>query len=262
MDKILDQKEISAVDKEIHTLIAYTRNRGVISRHVIDEIIAGYTTPMIEKIVAELYLGNIQLKFLSKREAMFLMDDLLGERKRRLNKDFQWTDKTRARFLQVNNQLFDACKRGWQEAVKTADALEQRIKQRESFLKDYEISIIVNAYPAISGNRITAEHVAECLACEPGVADVERISHCHYHHVHDHENWPKSCIDESTNWNSEFFNGEFKDDYICYMIHTMLDSHRWSYPDILSVKGIWVNVEVTYQNYMRVPKRTVIEEDA
>jgi len=44
------------------------------------------------------------------------------------------------------------------------------------------------------------------------------------------------------------------DDYICYMIHEMMDSRIWSLPDILLIENIWVNVEVTHQYYTRVPK--------
>jgi len=252
--KTIKIRKISAVESEVHSLVAHMRNRVMISHHVIDEIIAGYTMPMLLKIAAEVAYGNTSMKFLSEREEEYLIEQLLIERCRRLSEDFEWTEENRTRLLLVNDELFNACKKGWHEALEKAKILEKRIKSKDSFLKDYEIRIKINTYPKING---IARDVAECIEsylAEEMLPDIESISHCHYKKVtlNDQE-FPKYMVDDNTNWNMEYFGDTFKDDYICYLTHCMLDTGVWSFRDIISIERVWVDVEVTYQTYMDIP---------
>ena len=152
-DTGIDKKKL-AVEKEIHLLMA---NRDKFEK--IEEILAGNKLPMLVKIAAALYnQDNIFGKY-RECDLSDMISYVLGERRRRLNADFKWTDENKARFLLINDQLYDACVKGWNEAVNTATVLEKRIKQKDSFLKDYEIEITLNAYPKISGERKSAEIV-------------------------------------------------------------------------------------------------------
>ena len=87
----------------------------------------------------------------------------------------------------------------------------------------------------------------------------DMVSHCHYNRIINDKDFEKPItIDKSMNWNSEYFNGEFDNDYICYAIHYMLDTHAWSFADVLSIGDIWVNVEVTHQYNKKIPKEKVV----
>jgi len=242
-------KKITPVEKEVYLLMAYKDNYDIIC-----EILAGYKLPMLVKIAAKLDdMGWKHNKKYLEDDLKDMLKSVLIERKRRLNADFTWTDENKARFLFINEQLYEACVKGWQEATETAAALEKRIKQQDSFLVDYEIEIIINAYPKI-GNGEAAETVM-CHLGEETLKYMEHgISHCHYNSFIKNKFDKPITIDKSTNWNIEYFNGVFDNDYICYAIHYMLDTHAWSYPDILSIEGIWVNVEATHQNFKGIRK--------
>jgi len=260
--KEVKTRKISAVEGEIHSLVAYMRNRVMISDRVLDEIIAGYTMPTILKIVAELAYGNTSTKFLNEREREYLIKRLLIKRRRLLNADFEWTEDNRVRFLNVNNNIYELCKMGWREALKTAEILEKRIKSKDSFLKDYEIQIKINAYPKITGiKRDIAEYIESYLA-EETLPEIESISHCHYKSVTlNDKDFPKYMVDDNTNWNIEYFGDNFKDDYICYLIHCMLDTGVWSFKDIISIESVWVDVEVTHQHSTDIPKMTEFNKE-
>ena len=253
--KITKSRKISAVESEIHSLISYVRNRIMISEHVVDEIIAGYTLPMLHNIIAELAYGITATRFLSEIERKYLMEHLFFERLRRLNDNFEWTEENRTRFLQVNNELFNACKKGWQEALDKAECLEEKIEKCDPFLKDYEIRIRINTYPKVNGvKRDIAEYVESYLA-EETLSEVESISHCHYKKVSlKDKEFPKYIVDDSTNWNFEYFGDVFKDDYICYLVHCMLDTGVWCFKDIISIERVWIDIEVTHQYYTDIAK--------
>ena len=242
-------KDLS-IEKEIHFLMAHKDNYDKIQ-----EIIAGYKLPMLIKIAAEFYCFNIRPRcgICSVHDLDDMLKKVLSERRRRLNADFEWTDENKARFLFVNDQLYEVSKKGWDEAKETAAALEKRIKRRDSFLKDYEIEVTLNAYPKITGPRESAKRVNYYLAEKANMPGNMSISHFRYKHDKNEEHTPL-MIDKKTNWNREYFNGEFENSYICYAIHWMLDTHVWSFPDILSIQEIWVDVNVAYQHWARVVK--------
>jgi len=212
----------------------------------------------ILKIAAELAYGNTWEKILSENEEKYLLELLLVERCRRLNRGFEWTKENQDKFLHVNNNLFELCKKGWQKALDEAKLLEERIEKCDFFLKDYEIRVKINTYPKILGIKGLSRDVVEAVEsylAEEMLTDAESISHCHYKNVtlNDKE-FPKYLIDMDTNWNFVYFGNIFKDDYICYLTHCILDTGVWSYQDILSIERIWVDVEVTHQHYTDIPK--------
>ena len=151
--------------------------------------------------------------------------------------------------------MLSACEKGFQEAFEIATALEMRIKKKDKFLKDYEIEIKIAPYPIIGGtNREAAETISDFLALESIPCAIEHISHCHYHHFDDNDNFPKLLVDKTTNWNTDYYNKVFPGIGICYLVHRMIESSVWSAPDILSIRKIWVDVKVAHQYYQSIPR--------
>jgi hypothetical protein len=253
----IDMKSLP-VEKEIHLLMAHMDKHDTVTK-----ILAGYKLPMLVKIAAgldEMSFPSRQRKY-AETDLKDMLECVLNERSHRLNADFQWTAENHARFLLVSDQLYEAYVKGWQEAFEIAADLEKRIKRRDSFLKDYEIEIIIAAYPQISGERKTAETVAAYLG-EKKLRYMEYgLSHCHYDKYINDEDFKKpTTIDKSMNWNIEYFNGEFDNDYICYPIHYMLDTLVWSFADIISIRKIWVDADVRYQHHAWIPKKKAVAE--
>ena len=235
------------VEKEVHLLMAHRNDYGLIKG-----IISGYKTHTLVDIAAELCdLSSLSHKYPEKvlRE---VLDCVLLERKNRLNKDFEWTEENKARFLVINNQLLENGERGWLKALEAAAELEKLIERKEPFLNDYEIEVVMSAHPRIKGD--TDEAVTAYLAEEKMRYMGARIGHSNYKHAISDgpENVP--LVDRSMNWNGEHLRGGFDNDYICYLMHCLLDTHVWSFPDILSINIIWVDVVVTHQFYTNIPK--------
>jgi len=246
MDSAKDYK----IEKEIHLLMAHRTKCDVVA-----EILAGYELPMLVKIAAKLSCMVFGICKYPEYDVKQMIKAVLRERKKRLDADFQWTDENRERFLAINNELYEACAKGWQEALKIAAALEKRMKRRDAFLKDYEIEIMIQAYPRIGGERDAVDNVAAYLGEETLRCMDSGLSHCHYSKVNSEDFQKSITIDKSMNWNGEYFNGEFDNDFICYPIHYMLD-RVWSFADILFIRDIGVDVRVSYQYNKVIPKRT------
>ena len=250
-------KELS-LEKEIHLLMAneYSKWHSSTRRKALDEILDGYKVPMLTKIAGKLICERSYYPSFynyTEHDLNEMIGRILYERKHRLNEGFKWTEENKARFLFINDQLYDACVKGWEEAKETAAALEKRIKQRNSFLKDYEIEITLNIYPKIKGERRWASELESYLGHEETRLLEMNISHSHYKRKFKKENADKPMlIDKSTNWNIEYFDGVFDNDYICYAIHGLLDTDGWSFVDILSINKIWVDVEVKHQCSIKV----------
>ena len=214
-----------------------------------------YSLKQLLEITAHLIDKRIGPSNYSKYDLEFIIEQLLSERVRMLHKDYDriWTDEDKQRLSAINDEIFRACEKGFEEAFVTASLLEKRIKKRDSFLKDYEIEIKVTPYPTIQGvNRDVADTVCGFLGEESIPCAVEHISHCHFHRYNYDEFF---LIDKNPSWNTDFYRRTFPGINICYLVHRMMESHVWSYPDILSIRNIWVDVQVTYQYYRNISKK-------
>jgi hypothetical protein len=159
---------------------------------------------------------------------------------------YQWTAEKKKRLLVVNDALEKAFAAAWDEAMTTAAGLESRITSGEAFLLDYEIDIEFR----LCIKDITSQtEDDDDLYLDVPVTLRPSISHCHYEFCL--EGGLPLQFDKSLNWNSEYFNGEFDDEFIGYSLHCLLDG-GWCFDDILSIKEIWTDVNFTHQNWFEV----------
>jgi hypothetical protein len=180
-------------------------------------------------------------------------DKLLLARKRRLCSAFRWTEENKARFLEINNLLLEACEKVWAEGVRLSEEIETRIAKGDEYLSDYEIEIRIDPFPVIEEIQgmpydCIPDILAEYFTDERTVPRLTQpISHCR------HESSLREkplLIDRSINWNDEYFDGEFDEEYICYAIHVLRDTDCWTFQDILSINVICTEVKVEYQSRM------------
>jgi len=238
------------LEKEVLLLMSFKSNIKKL-----DEIIKGYKLKQLLEITAYLLDRRVGAKRYSVYDLEFMTEELLSARVRLLHNDnkWLWTAEDKQRLSVVNAEIFNACEKGFKEAFETAELLENRIKKRDSFLKDYEIEIKITPYPTIHGvNRDVADTVGGFLGEESIPCAVEHISHCHFHRYNYDEFF---LVDKNPSWNTDFYRKTFPGINICYLVHRMMESHVWSYPDILSISNIWVDVQVTYQYYRNIPKK-------
>ena len=185
------------------------------------------------------------LKEHPEREKKEAVCNLLRFRCHCRDKNFTWTDENKRRFFRINNAFVDSCEKAWAEALATAEALEERIKQQDRFLNDYEIDIKIDAYPYPALDDEEGFEEFDAYFCE--FYELPRISSISHSSYKDDDR-TRLFIDKTTNWNIEYFGDEFENDYICYAIHRLIDTGIWSFEDILSIKQIWADVNVAHQN--------------
>jgi len=205
-----------------------------------------YSIEYLELLATTAY-DNLQKKYLGpKIRDDHLLTAILIERVSKIDRDFEWTDDNKLKFISVNNRFIQVFESAYNEAVSIANALEDRIKNGDIFIKDYEITIRITPYiEDVFYDQMLDENGIGFVLSEPDL-HFDPIE-C-YISRHSFDAVP-IYLDKSLNWNIEYFGDTFEKDYICYAIHELLDTHRWSFYDIANIKKIWADVVVKYQNY-------------
>ncbi len=168
------------------------------------------------------------------------LNDILRERKRRLNHDFKFTPKTIARFVKINALFVDCLKKAHAEAKPIRQRLARRLKNRDSFIKDFEIEIRLAPFTHKPGIHEVLEdiiHDAPALLTQ---------------NVREPSNARRNL--NRLNWNEcdGLSHGELAEHRICYAMHELYDHSYWSLPDILKIKQVWADVIVTRQHFADV----------
>jgi hypothetical protein len=177
-----------------------------------------------------------------------LLYDILFERVMKLDNNFEWTNENKQKLLNVNDKLMQVFECAYNEALSVAGELENRIKNNDTFIKDYEIEIKMTPYTSdrfynddANGNKIGY------ILSEPNPP--LSLINFSFGHTNFHHEKP-IYMDKTMNWNIQYFGDAFKDNYICYEIHELLDTHIWSLYDIINIDKIRADVEVIHQHYI------------
>ena len=201
-----------------------------------------YPVKTLELLAMEMYNKSF------KDKRFRVLDAILFERANKLDSNFEWTDENKQKFLNVNNKIMQAFVSTYNEALSVANELENRIKNGDKFLKDYEIEITITPYIYKDDDDdicyVLSEPVSGFLPMHLPI-----IGNSSYNSK---VNEKPIYLDESLNWNIEYFGDTFNNDYICYGIHELLDTHRWSFIDIVNINKIHVDVEVIHQHHIDI----------
>jgi hypothetical protein len=199
----------------------------------------------LEKLANELY----EELFWQHCRTSELLDNILRIRFYKKNSAFEWTDENKQKFLNINSEITAVIEKAYKEALETAAGLEERIRNGDSFIKDYEIEASLTLYMKDEYYDANEGGFGRVLS-EP-IEDYSPINFAISHSQYDRDKQEKPLyLDTSLNWNIQYFNDVFADDYIWYAIHELLDTHRWSFQDIIDIDKIWADVKV-YHQYWR-----------
>lgn len=168
--------------------------------------------------------------------------ELLFVRKILLNKVFQFTPESAARFARISDQLTDCVTKARAEAAPVVAELQRRIEARDPFLTDHEAALHIQPFLPGSGGE------------EPNIQDVlEELLHGSYAFLR-----PLASCDEGDlytgrelNWNSDAplsRHQELASHHIGYAMHELCAHALWSLPDILKIDRIRVDVAITRQH--------------
>jgi hypothetical protein len=164
-----------------------------------------------------------------------------------LNKNFIWTTENVDKFLKISEKFIEIFEKAYREAKSAIIGLEKRIQADDPFLKDYEVEIKLTPYLQDRNEEINDRF--NFVLSEPHGQDslIFYFSHCHYN---GQINEIPVYIDRSKNWNFERFNEKFKNYYVSYAVHELLDTYMWSFYDILKIHTIWADVKIEHQHFI------------
>jgi len=213
-----------------------------------DNSLLTYDIKTLEQLALELYENSIFIDF-PEEFIVSIMDSILFERSSKLDINHVWTDENVKEIARVSELFASASEKACLYAKSIADKLEQE-KANKNFLTDYEIEIQLTPY--LKGYKEAENKCCSFLdiLCKPICTDFEYILTCDYD--------DNKFFDRTENWNEEFFNRDkdgnplncFKDKYISYAIHELLDTGTWSYQDIINITEICAEVKVKYKSFI------------
>ena len=250
-DGQLSQDEIEALLTPIIPVDDYPYHKKVVA--ILDELkklshsyedlsdkLEIYPVNTLELLAKELCEKTIFIK-----APDILLDTILSKRVKKLNRNFEWTNENKQRFLKVNNTFMQVFEVAYDEALAVADELENRIKNDDKFVKDYEIKITLDTYIQ---DHAYDDPDFKFVLVEPKFNMLShRISHCNFS---ERIMEKPTYLDKSRNWNNEYFGDTFNDDYICYQIRQLLDGY-WSFYDIINIDEIWADIEYAHQYFIK-----------
>jgi hypothetical protein len=213
----------------------------VLSYNERDSLLETCQVDVLETLAVKLY------EVYEGKGVLDLLEAVLSERCKKLDAVFEWTAESRKTLLEINQKFAEVWEAAYAEALDIAARLENRIAANDSFVKDYEIKVSVTPY---LGDDFYDDEVNGTLGyvlSEPKSFSVLDYSFGHNSFKH-HEK--PIYLDRSLNWNLEYFRSNFKDDYIGYAIHELLDTQAWSFKDIISIRKLWADVEVVHQHFI------------
>ncbi|AEF86366.1 hypothetical protein TREPR_0626 [Treponema primitia ZAS-2] len=179
-----------------------------------------------------------------------LLEKILLERRIKLDRHFSWTEKNKRHFLELNDKIISGFKKAYDEAAILYDKLTKKLNSNDSFLDDFNIRIKLSPFILEIDNK-----TGELTERGEGIYWVLYSSLPEYL-------WTDDIIDgrfgpeylrflkDDTNWNGEYFSGQFDEYYIGYGIHQLLDCHIFSWFDILRINEIWVEVKTDHQHFI------------
>ncbi|MDR0454819.1 MAG: hypothetical protein LBH05_08415 [Deferribacteraceae bacterium] len=149
--------EKDEVAKEVELLIKDICIKGAF--YYTDERLERYTLQELKEMAVHLYLDH---GVYHEKKAIRLLKNIFETRANKMDQDFTWSEDNRARLLEVNNKLTQAFKTAYNEALALKNNFEDKIGNKDPFLKDYEIEIIIQ--PFIKENS-GDDDFSEVLAC-------------------------------------------------------------------------------------------------
>jgi hypothetical protein len=179
-----------------------------------------------------------------------ILNIILLERIRKLNNDFEWTKNNRETFLKISDKITQVFEKAYNEAIRAAKELENRLLNRDDFIKDYEIKIEISLYMKDEYYKDEVNGSIGYVLSEP-ISDFYPINYS-LGHTHFQRKLSEKPIflDKTINWNREYLGDTFKNNYIGYAIHSLLGTRQWSFKDIININKVWADVKVIHQYYV------------
>jgi len=248
MDNKMMQKFIEEQSQKIPNVVKFLEKLKKLSYKSQVSKIKQLSVEILEKLAVNLYeeilfnrIRNIDGNDLN------LLDAILSERVTKIQSCFEWTKEKKEIFLIVNDNFMKIFNKAHTEAIFVFNELDKRIKNNDDFIKNFDITIRISFYMGdeyykhdfnnfgfVLSEPLSGFSPVEYFFCHSGTANLEKTP---------------IYLDKDFNWNNEYFNNEFYDNYICYAMHELMDTDKWSFADIINIKKILADVEIKHQYF-------------
>ena len=223
-------------------------NTNIYSQFDFEDALEKYDIKTLEQLALILYHTGISREGWScipLDHILQILDEVLSERRIKLNENFVWTDEHVEEIVKASELLAFSS----EKACMYAKSLQNELAAQENnndFLMDYEIEI--KLCPYLKGYEDNEDNWGDCfmyVLCEPIIKRHKNVLTCRY----DDDKY----FDRSESWNTdENFRPLdcFKDKYISYAIHELRDETWWSFQDIISIDRVCAEVKVLHQSFL------------
>jgi hypothetical protein len=221
-----------------------------------------YSTEQLKDIVE----NKLELSFIDYNEYSSFLDEkscpsketLLGAvleaRKKKLDDAFIPTPEHIRRMLDVNDQFFLSFEKARNEAHEIMKELDNRLENKDDFLKEYEIEVVLTPYIEYSNSK-DERRESGCniytIISESDIYLRSRISSCQDNR-YDIICW--YFLDPDLNCNTDmgtistFLHGY----HINFALHELWENSFFSLEDIMNIGTIWIDVNVSHQGYLKL----------
>lgn len=170
---------------------------------------------------------------------------VLGERKHLLDKNFVFTDEAVHRLSRINSLLTEKGQAAYEHAVSLEKEIVKLMNQPDSFIMDYEMEFELSFFADKKYSHIP---------------DLEGNPFYEYTPIIYHKLTDKESRDEhQMEWLFKTDHREtLREDHPlsgfshCYLFHDLIDHSILSYQDLLDIEDIWIDVQLTIQNHIRI----------
>ena len=175
----------------------------------------------------------------ASEEEKNLFEQIMLERRIRLNKKFKWTDENKNRIVKVSDEFLKAWEEGFSKAKKMIEALnpagdkysvEIVLYPHITYFKEDEYRGI---YSAITDHLNSERDLSMCLRSDTLVNN----ENCPTENIH---------VSRKLSWNIEGLGDiELEDSYICYALHVLYSHNEWAFEDILKINSISTELRIS-----------------
>jgi hypothetical protein len=177
-------------------------------------------------------------KKINEDHGSYLLRRVMDKRCERINAGFTWSDESKEKIIQLNDQFFDLFKKAYDEAVSSINDITQRIKKNKTIFKSNYTYVILEL------NFASYREIHEVLLNAGSYLQYSRIGDVKGLVLYDFEQDPGSYLfnredTEYGNYFGDIFSGVKLSHVFCDLI-----LGKWSDADIVSINHVSATVRI------------------
>ncbi|MDR0865007.1 MAG: hypothetical protein LBO74_08755 [Candidatus Symbiothrix sp.] len=223
--------------KDTNTFDKFEKQWEELAQHSVAELEA-----MAIEFVAKIRKGSWKKSW----EDDLQLKNILSVRHQKLNDEFVFTPENIEKILRINQKLMEGMEKLRKEEEAIICNFEERMKNNDSFLNDYEIEAQI--MPFIMEQDENGQNMGE----------PDKGIYCLLHTLfpddcclHFDPRWDDTYFDKKQNCNRIMAkNGELDDYFISLALCDFHDYTQWSWQDIIKINELWCEVKVTHQHFV------------